>query len=322
MKAIAQDRYGSADVLELRETAEPPPPGPNDVLVRVRAAGVDRGVWHLMAGEPYAVRLGTGLRAARQPVPGLDVAGVVTAVGTDVSAFAVGDEVFGVGNGTFAEAAVVREGKLARKPSTLSFAEAAAVPVSGVAALQAVRDQARVRAGQRVLVIGAGGGVGTFAVQIAKASGAHVTGACSAGKAEAVRALGADEVLDYTQVDITDGTRRYDVVLDIAGNRPVRALRRALQPRGTLVIVGGEGGGRWLGMNRQVGAVLLSPFVRQRLRMFVSTVRSRDLLALTELVDRGAVRPLVDRTYPLAEAPDAVRQLVAGTVTGKLVVTA
>ncbi len=322
MKAIAQDRYGSADVLELRETAEPPPPGPNDVLVRVRAAGVDRGVWHLMAGEPYAVRLGTGLRAPRQPVPGLDVAGVVTAVGTDVSAFAVGDEVFGVGNGTFAEAAVVREGKLARKPSTLSFAEAAAVPVSGVAALQAVRDQARVRAGQRVLVIGAGGGVGTFAVQIAKASGAHVTGACSAGKAEAVRALGADEVLDYTQVDITDGTRRYDVVLDIAGNRPVRALRRALQPRGTLVIVGGEGGGRWLGMNRQVGAVLLSPFVRQRLRMFVSTVRSRDLLALTELVDRGAVRPLVDRTYPLAEAPDAVRQLVAGTVTGKLVVTA
>jgi NADPH:quinone reductase-like Zn-dependent oxidoreductase len=322
VKAIAQDRYGSADVLELRETAEPPPPGPNDVLVRVRAAGVDRGVWHLMAGEPYAVRLGTGLRAPRQPVPGLDVAGVVTAVGTDVSAFAVGDEVFGVGNGTFAEAAVVREGKLARKPSTLSFAEAAAVPVSGVAALQAVRDQARVRAGQRVLVIGAGGGVGTFAVQIAKASGAHVTGACSAGKAEAVRALGADEVLDYTQVDITDGTRRYDVVLDIAGNRPVRALRRALQPRGTLVIVGGEGGGRWLGMNRQVGAVLLSPFVRQRLRMFVSTVRSRDLLALTELVDRGAVRPLVDRTYPLAEAPDAVRQLVAGTVTGKLVVTA
>ncbi len=322
MKAIAQDRYGSADVLELRETAEPPPPGPNDVLVRVRAAGVDRGVWHLMAGEPYAVRLGTGLRAPRQPVPGLDVAGVVTAVGTDVSAFAVGDEVFGVGNGTFAEAAVVREGKLARKPSTLSFAEAAAVPVSGVAALQAVRDQARVRAGQRVLVIGAGGGVGTFAVQIAKASGAHVTGACSAGKAEAVRALGADEVLDYTQVDVTDGTRRYDVVLDIAGNRPVRALRRALEPRGTLVIVGGEGGGRWLGMNRQVGAVLLSPFVRQRLRMFVSTVRSRDLLALTELVDRGAVRPLVDRTYPLAEAPDAVRQLVAGTVTGKLVVTA
>ena len=321
MKAIAQDRYGSADVLELREIAEPPPLGPKDVLVRVRAAGVDRGVWHLMAGEPYAVRLGTGLRAPRQPVPGLDVAGVVTAVGADVSGFAAGDEVFGVGNGTFAEAAVVREGKLAQKPATLSFAEAAAVPVSGVAALQAVRDQARVRAGQRVLVTGAGGGVGTFAVQIAKASGAHVTGVCSAGKAEAVSALGADEVLDYAQVDITDGTHRFDVVLDIAGNRPVRALRRALEPRGTLVIVGGEGGGRWLGMSRQVGAVLLSPFVRQRLRMFVSTVRTPDLLALTELVDRGSVRPLVDRTYPLAQAPDAVRQLVGGTVTGKLVVT-
>lgn len=320
MQAIAQDRYGSADVLELREVAEPTV-GPRDVLVRVRAAGVDRGVWHLMAGEPYAVRLGTGLRAPRQRVRGLDVAGVVTAIGVDVSGFTPGDEVFGVGNGTFAESAVVREGKIAHKPATLSFEEAAAVPVSGVAALQAVRDQARVRAGQRVLVIGAGGGVGTFAVQIAKASGAHVTGVCSAGKAGAVRSLGADEVLDYARVDVTDGTRRFDVVLDIAGNRPVRSLRRALEPRGTLVIVGGEGGGRWLGMSRQLGAVLLSPFVRQRLRMFVSTVRTPDLLALTELVDRGEVRPLVDRTFPLAEAPEAVRQLVAGTVTGKVVVT-
>ncbi len=320
MKAIAQDRYGSADVLELREVAEPTV-GPKDVLVRVRAAGVDRGVWHLMAGEPYAVRLVMGLRGPRQPVLGMDLAGVVTEVGADVSGFAAGDELFGVGTGTFAESAVVREGKVARKPASLSFEEAAAVPVSGVTALQAVRNQARVRAGQRVLVIGAGGGVGTFAVQIAKASGAHVTGVCSAGKTEAVRALGADEVLDYAQVDVTDGRHRFDVVLDIAGNRPLRRLRRALEPRGTLVIVGGEGGGRWLGMSRQLGAVLLSPFVRQRLRMFVSVVRTPDLLALTELVDRGEVRPVVDRTFPLAEAPDAIRYLVAGSVTGKTVVT-
>ncbi|SOC49416.1 NADPH:quinone reductase [Blastococcus aggregatus] len=320
MKAIVQDRYGSADVLELREVAEPTV-GPRDVLVRVRAAGVDRGAWHLMAGEPYAVRLGTGLRAPRQPIRGGELAGVVQRVGAEVTGFVPGDEVFGSGSGTFAEYAAVREDRLAPKPAGLTFPEAAAVPVSGVTALQALRDQARLQPGQRVLVIGASGGVGSFAVQVAKAFGGHVTGVCSAGKVDAVRALGADEVIDYAQRDVTDGTQHFDVVLDIGGGRPLRGLRRALAPRGTLVVVGGEGGGRWLGMSRQLGAVLLSPFVRQRLRMLVSVVRTPDLVALTELIDRGTVRPLVDRTFPLAAAPDAVRALVAGTVTGKVVVT-
>lgn len=319
MKAITQDRYGAAEVLELREMAEPAV-GPRDVLVRVRAAGVDRGAWHLMAGEPYAVRLGTGLRAPRQPIRGGDLAGVVERVGAQVTGFRPGDEVFGSGSGTWAEYAAVRDDKIAPKPAGLTFIEAAAVPVSGVTALQALRDQARLQPGQRVLVIGASGGVGSFAVQMAKAFGAHVTGVCSAGKVEAVRSLGADEVIDYAEHDVTDGTRRYDVVLDIGGDRPLRRLRRALTSGGTLVIVGGEGGGRWLGMSRQLGAVLLSPFVRQRLRMFVSVVRASDLGALTELIDQGAVRPVVDRTFPLAEAPDAVRELVAGNVTGKAVV--
>ncbi|MEU2448682.1 MULTISPECIES: NAD(P)-dependent alcohol dehydrogenase [unclassified Streptomyces] len=320
MKAMVQDSYGPPAVLRLAEV-ERPVPGRGEVLVRVRAAGVDQGVWHLMAGMPYAVRAVSGLRRPRNRVRGMDVAGVVEAVGPDVTRFRPGDEVYGNCSGSFAEYACAKEGALAPKPESLDFEQAAAVPVSGCTALGAVRDSGRVEAGRSVLVLGASGGVGSFAVQVAKAYGAHVTGVCSTAKTDLVRSLGADEVLDYTQEDPVDGSRRYDVILDIAGNRPISRLRRALTAGGTLAIVGGEGGGKWLGGNeRQLGAMLLSPFVGHRLRAHGTLVRSRDLETLTELIEAGAVRPAVDRTYPLAEVPDAVARLRDGQVRGKLVI--
>ncbi|MFJ2747852.1 NAD(P)-dependent alcohol dehydrogenase [Streptomyces sp. NPDC087297] len=320
MKAMVQDSYGPPAVLRLEEV-ERPTPGRGEVLVRVRAAGVDQGVWHLMAGMPYAVRAVSGLRRPRNRVRGMDVAGVVEAVGPDVTRFRPGDEVYGNCSGSFAEYACAKEGALAPKPESLDFEQAAAVPVSGCTALGAVRDSGRVEAGRSVLVLGASGGVGSFAVQVAKAYGAHVTGVCSTTKTDLVRSLGADEVLDYTQEDPVDGSRRYDVILDIAGNRPISRLRRALTAGGTLAIVGGEGGGKWLGGNeRQLGAMLLSPFVGHRLRAHGTLVRSRDLETLTELIEAGAVRPAVDRTYPLAEVPDAVARLRDGQVRGKLVI--
>jgi NADPH:quinone reductase-like Zn-dependent oxidoreductase len=322
MKAITQDTYGSADVLELRDV-ERPEVGAGEVLVRVRAAGVDRGVWHLMTGLPYPVRLaGYGLRAPKNPVPGMDVAGVVEAVGDRVTRFRPGDEVFGIGKGTFAELALADESKLAPKPSNLTFEQAAAVAISGLTALQGLRDHARVRPGQLVLVIGASGGVGSYAVQLAKAFGAEVTGVASTAKADLVRSLGADHVLDYTREDFADGTRRYDVVLDIGGNSSLSRLRRALTPTGTLVIAGGEGGGRWLGgTDRQLRAMALSPFVGQRLTTFVSKEAGEDILVLAELVEAGKVTPAVDRTYPLGEAPEAVRYVEQGRARGKVVVT-
>ncbi|KOG54635.1 NADPH:quinone reductase [Streptomyces virginiae] len=320
MKAMVQDSYGPPAVLRLEEV-ERPVPGRGEVLVRVRAAGLDQGVWHLMAGMPYAVRAVSGLRRPRNRVRGMDVAGVVEAVGPDATRFRPGDEVYGNCSGSFAEYACAKEGALAPKPESLDFEQAAAVPVSGCTALGAVRDSGRVEAGRSVLVLGASGGVGSFAVQVAKAYGAHVTGVCSTAKTDLVRSLGADEVLDYTQEDPVDGSRRYDVILDIAGNRPISRLRRALTAGGTLAIVGGEGGGKWLGGNeRQLGAMLLSPFVGHRLRAHGTLVRSRDLETLTELIEAGAVRPAVDRTYPLAEVPDAVARLRDGQVRGKLVI--
>ncbi|WP_079403523.1 NAD(P)-dependent alcohol dehydrogenase [Streptomyces sp. 3211] len=320
MKAMVQDSYGPPAVLRLAEV-EQPVPGRGEVLVRVRAAGVDQGVWHLMAGMPYAVRAVSGLRRPRNRVRGMDVAGVVEAVGPDVTRFRPGDEVYGNCSGSFAEYACAKEGALAPKPESLDFEQAAAVPVSGCTALGAVRDSGRVEAGRSVLVLGASGGVGSFAVQVAKAYGAHVTGVCSTAKTDLVRSLGADQVLDYTQEDPVDGSRRYDVILDIAGNRPISRLRRALTAGGTLAIVGGEGGGKWLGGNeRQLGAMLLSPFVGHRLRAHGTLVRSRDLETLTDLIEAGAVRPAVDRTYPLAEVPDAVARLRDGQVRGKLVI--
>ncbi len=324
MTSIVQDRYGAApeDVLRLGVISRPPI-GDDEVLVRVHAASVDRGTWHIMAGLPYPIRLaGFGLRRPRYANPGRSLAGTVEAVGASVTGFARGDAVFGTCNGSLAEYAVVRPDMLAAKPATVSFEQAAAAPVSGVTALQAVRDHGRVQPGHRVLVIGASGGVGSFAVQIAKAAGAVVTGVASTGKLDAVRALGADHVVDRTERDATDGEHRYDVVLDTGGNRRLAHLRRALTPTGRLVIVGGETAGRWLGgSDRQLRAAALSPLLRgQHLGTFVASENAADLTALGELMSTGAVVPAVDRTYPLAETAAAIRHLVDGRATGKVVV--
>jgi NADPH:quinone reductase-like Zn-dependent oxidoreductase len=299
-----------------------PEPADTEVLLRVHAAGLDRGVWHLMTGRPYLARLAFGFRAPRNPVPGMDVAGTVVAVGSAVTRFAVGDEVFGVGKGSFAEYTVARESQLAVKPVNLSFEQAAVVPVSASTALQAVVDRGRVEAGQKVLVIGASGGVGSYAVQLAKASGAEVTGVSSTAKVDLVRTLGADHVIDYTQEDFADGVHRYDLVLDIAGNPELSRLRRALTRSGTLVLVGGEEGGNFSGgMNRSFRALALSMFLRQRMTMFVAKQSSADLERLTELIEAGKVTPSIDRTYPLEQAPDAMRHLVAGQARGKIAIT-
>jgi NADPH:quinone reductase-like Zn-dependent oxidoreductase len=322
MKAIVQHTYGEPDVLRLQDVDDPSPAA-DEVLVRVHAAGVDRGVWHLVTGTPYPVRLaGYGLRAPKNPVPGMDVAGVVEAVGEEVTRFRVGDAVFGVAKGSFAELARAREDRLAPKPANLGHEQAAVVAVSGVAALRAVRDHGHVSPGQQVLVIGASGGVGTYAVQLAKAFGAEVTGVCSTTKVDLVSSLGADRVIDYSREDFAAGERRYDVILDIGGNSTLRRLRRALTPKGTLVIVGGETGGRFLGgFDRQIRAMLLSPFVGQRLGTFVSSESAENLVALKELIEAGKVIPVIDRTFPLAEAPDAIRYVEQGRARGKVAIT-
>jgi NADPH:quinone reductase-like Zn-dependent oxidoreductase len=322
MRAITQNRYGTVpeDVMQLDQVARPGI-GDDEALIQVRAAAVDRGTWHVMAGQPYLMRLlGFGFRGPRNKVPGLDVAGTVVTVGPAVTRFAVGDEVFGIARGSFAEFAAAREGTLARKPAALSFEQAAAVAVSGLTALQGLRDAGRIKPGQKVLVIGASGGVGSYAVQIARSFGAEVTGVCGTAKAGLVRSIGADHVIDYTQADFADGQRHYDLILDIGGNSRLSRLRRALTPRGTLVIVGGEGA-RWTGVGRQLRALALSVLIRQRLTTFVSRHRQADLDTLHQLIETGQVTPVVDRTYPLAEAPRAVRDLYAGHARGKIVIT-
>ncbi len=324
MQAIVQDEYGEAeDVLRLAEIDRPEIED-SEVLVRVRAAGVDRGVWHLMAGLPYPVRLaGFGVRAPKQRVRGLDVSGVVEAVGADVTTLAPGDEVYGIADGSFAEYACARADRLAPKPANLTFEQAAAVPVSALTALQAVRDHGHVESGQSVLIIGASGGVGTFAVQIAKAFGAEVTGVCSTAKVELVRSIGADHVIDYTHLDFADLGVHYDVIIDIGGNRTLRDLRRALTPRGTLVITGGETDGRWLGgYDRLLRALALSPFVGQKLATFIASENNQDLFALTDLIESGSLTPAVDRTYALREVPEAVQYMKDGRARGKVVITA
>jgi NADPH:quinone reductase-like Zn-dependent oxidoreductase len=322
MKAIVQDEYGSPDVLEPREIDKPEIKD-DEVLVRVHAAGVGRDVWHIMTGLPYPIRLaGYGFRAPKNPVIGSDVAGVVEAVGKDVSRFRRGDEVFGVGKGAYAEYVCALEDKLAPKPENLTFEQAAVVAISGSTALQALRDHGKVRQGQEVLIIGASGGVGTYTVQIAKAFGAQVTGVCSTGKVEMVRSIGTDHVIDYTREDFAAGDRRYDLIVDIGGNSSLSRLRRALAPRGTLVIAGGEGGGRWLGgTDRQVRAMLLSPFVGQKLGTFVASENHVDLLVLKELIESGKIRPLIDKTYPMSEVPEAIRYLQEGHARGKVVIS-
>jgi NADPH:quinone reductase-like Zn-dependent oxidoreductase len=322
MRAITQSRYGTVpeDVLQLGQVTRPGI-GDDEVLIQVRAAGVDRGTWHVMAGQPYLMRLlGFGFRGPRNRVPGLDVAGTVVAVGPAVTRFAAGDEVFGIARGSFAEYAAAREGTLVRKPAALSFEQAAAVAVSGLTALQGLRDAGRIKPGQKVLVIGASGGVGSYAVQLAKYFGAEVTGVCGTAKADLVRSIGADHVIDYTRTDFADGQRHYDLILDIGGNSRLSRLRRALTRRGTLVIVGGEGD-RWTGVGRQLRALALSVLIRQRLTMFVSRHRQADLDTLRLLTEGGQVIPVIGRTYPLAEAPQAIRHLHAGHARGKIVIT-
>jgi NADPH:quinone reductase-like Zn-dependent oxidoreductase len=321
MKAIVQDRYGAAEVLELRDI-EDPVVDDNDVLVRVHAAGCGPDVWHLMTGLPYLYRPEGGLRRPKVRIRGRDLAGTVEAVGPSVDGLRPGDEVMGIAEGTFAELAVVDPGKLVPKPARLTFEEAAAAPISGLTALHAIRDAGKVRPGQRVLVIGAAGGVGTLAVQVAKAFGAEVTGVCSTSKEDLVRSIGADEVIDYTREDFTAGSRRWDVIVDTAGLRSLSVLRRALTRKGTLVIVGGEGGGRWTGgfFRGILRAPLLSLFVGQRLRGVVSKEKKEDLQSLSELIEAGVVTPVIDTTYPLIEAQEAVRHLEQGHSRGKIVI--
>jgi len=320
MKAITQDTYGSADVLQLRDM-EQPTPGDHEVVVKVEAAGIARGVIHVMTGEPYLMRImGFGLRKPKSPVLGQDVAGTITATGPGVTRLKVGDEVFGIARGSFAEYAVAPEDKLTHKPENLTFIQAAAVPISGLTALRAL-DAAGVKAGSDVLVIGASGGVGTYAVQVAVALGATVTGVASAAKADLVTSLGAHRVIDYTSEDFADGLHRYDAVIDTGGMTSVARLRRALQAKGTLVIVGGEGGSKWSpGLGRQLKAAVISPFVSQRLTSILNKEHYNGLDRLAELAIEGQVVPAIERTYPLADVSDAIRHLEAGEVRGQIVI--
>jgi NADPH:quinone reductase-like Zn-dependent oxidoreductase len=324
MASIVQDTYGLAPEAVLRlEQIDRPTIGEDEVLVRVHAASVDRGTWHIMAGLPYPIRLaGFGLRRPKYANPGRSLAGTVEAIGTQTSGFKPGDAVFGICGSSFAEYARAGTDKLTRMPANLSFDQAAAVSISGLTALQAVRDRGRIEAGEKVLVVGASGGVGSFAVQIAKAFGAEVTGVCSTAKMDTVRELGADHVVDYTVDDFADGTHRYDVILDTGGNRWLSHLRRALTPRGRLVIVGGETDGRLLGgADRQIRALALSPFVGQKLGTFVASENAEDLNVLRELIEAGKLAPAIDRIYPLNEAAGAIRHMLDGHARGKVVVS-
>jgi NADPH:quinone reductase-like Zn-dependent oxidoreductase len=318
MQAIVQDRFGSADVLTF-ETVERPNISDDEVLIEVHAAGVDRGTEHLMTGLPYLIRLaGYGFTKPKNRVPGLDVAGVVVEVGTTVTRFAPGDEVFGIANGSFAQYAAAAEDKLALKPASLSFEQAAVAAVSGGTALQALTDVGNLQSGQRVLVIGASGGVGTYAVQLAKALGAQVTGVASTAKLELVRSLGADEVIDYTETDFADGDDHYDLILDIGGRSSVSRLRRTLTRDGTLVIVGGEDGNRITGgVGRQLRAMALSPFIGQRLTTFIGTEHHTFMERLADYLTSGNVTPVVGQRFELEQLPEAMRQLEAGHATGK-----
>jgi NADPH:quinone reductase-like Zn-dependent oxidoreductase len=320
MKAIVYDRYGPPDVLELREV-EQPAAKDGEVLVRVHAASVNPADWHLMTGTPYIARLSSGLRTPKVRIPGMDLAGRVEAVGGNVTQFRPGDEVFGEGTQTFAEYACVPADKIAPKPANLTLMQAAAVPMAGVTALQGLRDKGRLQSGQKALIIGASGGIGTFAVQLAKAFGADVTGVCSTRNVDRVRSLGADQVVDYTQEDFTRSGQRYDLVFQVAGTASPSDCRRVLTPKGTLVLCSGEGGGRLLGpLGRGVGALVWSRFWSQKAVMWIASTTRKDLVALTELIEAGTVTPVIDRRYTLAEAPEALRYQGEGHTQGKTVI--
>ncbi|MFI0237776.1 NAD(P)-dependent alcohol dehydrogenase [Streptomyces sp. NPDC016845] len=321
MKAIAQSSYGDVTGLELRDV-ERPVARDNEVLVRVRAAGIDPSILHLMTGKPYIARVALGLRKPRNPVRGWDLAGVVETVGAKVTGLGPGDEVFGSGDGSLAEYARARADKIAPKPDGLTFEQAAALPVSGVTAHQALSGKARPRPEQKVLVIGASGGMGSYAVQLAVSYGAEATAVCGPGRGSFVRALGATDVIDYTSQEITDAKHLFDIILDAAGNRPLPLLRRALAPKGVLVMAGGEAGGPWTGgMGRQLRGYALSPFLGQTLISLIATVRREDLLALRKLAEDGTITPFVDRAYPLSDAVSAIKYLETGRPRGKIVVT-
>ena len=321
MKAISQSHYGPASILESREH-ETPAISDDQVLIQVRAAGVNPGDWAIMRGLPYIARPIYGLRQPKQGIRGTDVAGVVASVGVNVTTFEPGDEVYGSAEGSYAEYAVASPDKIAPKPGSLTFEQAAVVPMSGTVALQALRDRGKVGPGSRVLVNGASGGIGTFAIQIAKALGAHVTAVASTRNVDLVRSLGADEVIDYTTSDFTRSGKPYDFILDNVSNHSLRALRRALTPTGMLVPNGGSFGNRWLASGGRLlrGAVLFR-FGRQALGNFLVSLNGDDLVALTELIEAGKVKPVIDRTYAFHETPEALRQMGEGHARGKIVIT-
>jgi len=321
MKAIVYRCYGPPEVLALEAVAKPEP-AHNEVLVKVAAAAINPLDWHYMRGQPYFMRLFSGIGKPKVTRLGVDFAGTVEAVGADVTLFKVGDRVFGGRSGALAEYVVVREDRaLALKPENITFAEAAAVPIAAITALQAVHDKGAVRPGQRVLVNGASGGVGTFAVQIAKAHGAEVTGVCSTRNVELVRSIGADHVIDYKQADFTQGTERYDVIIDNIGNHSLLALRRVLEPEGVVVMIGGSGNAQWIGpLLRPIGAAVLSPFVSQRFAGLLAELNPEDLRVLGDLLASGKMKSVIDRHYPLSEVPAAIAYLEEGRARGKVVI--
>jgi NADPH:quinone reductase-like Zn-dependent oxidoreductase len=320
MKAIVQDTYGSFEVLEPRDI-DRPDTGDDEVLVRVKAAGVNPADWAIMNGLPYIARPVYGLRRPKNPVRGTDIAGVIEAVGANVSGFVPGDEVFGSADGSYAEYAAASEDRLAPKPANLTFVQAAAVPMAGLVALQAIRDHGNVQPGQLVLINGASGGIGHLAVQIARSLGAHVTGVCSSRNVDLVRSMGAETVIDYTQEDFTRGDVRYDFILDNVANHSLSELRRVLSPGGTLVPNGGGFDNRWFASGgRVIHAHILKRLAKRNLRPFLVSYRRADLTALSQLISAGSVSPVIDRTYPLNEAAQALRRVGEGHTAGKVVI--
>lgn len=321
MRAITYTEYGPPDVLQLTEVAKPAPKD-DEVLIRIRAASVNPLDWHYMRGTPYFIRIGGGLRRPKSGRLGVDAAGQVEVVGKNVAHFKPGDEVFGACKGAFAEYACASEGRVALKPANLTFEQAAAVPIAGLTALQGLRDAGQIKAGQKVLINGASGGVGTFAMQIARSFGAEVTGVCSTRNVEMVRSIGADQVIDYTLEDFTKSQHQFDMIFDAVGNRSLSDCRRALTTKGTLVFIGGPDKGRWLGPVKGLLKVgVLSPFVSQKLRPFGAHLSKADLTVLRELLETGKVTPIIDRTYPLGDIPEAIRYLEEGHARGKVVIT-
>jgi len=320
MRAIVYKNYGPPNVLDIHEV-EKPTPEDHQVLLKVKAAAVNPLDWHTMRGTPFLVRLQSGLLTPKDTRLGTDVAGVVVAVGKNVKHFKAGDEVYGGANGAFAEYACASEKNLMAKPKNLSYEQAAAVPIAALTALQALRDKGQVKPGQKVLINGAAGGVGTFAVQIAKAFGAEVTGVCSTRNVELVHSIGADHTIDYTKEDFTQSDQNYDLILDAIGNQPLLRCRRVLTPNGTLVMVGSISKGLLLGpLARSLRGLLISRFIRQRFVMMMASWNKEDLQTIHELLEAGKVVPVIDREYTLTEVPKAIRYLEEGHARGKVII--